>query len=116
MTAKTIDQIVASLSAEIETLGLLVASVERSSLSQSAYIKVRRPDGSTFDMPKAKRREYFARFPKANGGVAGFWDTFTIRVSDHNAVSCRSAPNADVRPGRPMTAIEQLKFIVEAAE
>lgn len=114
MTATAIDQIVADLTAEVEALGLLVASVERSSLSQSTYIKVKRSNGMTFDMPKAKRREYFSRFPKVNGGVAGFWDTFSIRVSDHNAVSCRSAPNADVRPGRPMTAIEQLKFIVEA--
>ena len=110
-----IGQIVNQLTAEIEALGLTVAGVERSSLSQSTYIKVKRPGGLTFDMPKAKRREYFSRFPKANGGVAGFWDTFTIRVSDHNAVSCRSAPNADVRPGSPATAIEQLKFIVEAA-
>lgn len=88
-----------------------VASRSGSSLSHSQYIYF---SGIPTRLPKSARREFFTRWPKANG--AGLSGRFSVRISDHGAVSCREAAMASIdirRPVEPQIAqiFEQVAFL-----
>jgi len=103
---------IAKITPEIQALGCYVIDgIDHSGLSASAYITVRRSDFKSMRLTKTMRRAYHSNFPQANGG---FDYTFTIRVSDHAAVSCRVAPNAEIKIGSEKnTVIDQLKFLAK---
>ena len=87
------------------------ASRSCSSLSHSQYIYF---SGIPTRLPKSARREFFTRWPKANG--AGLSGRFSVRISDHRAVSCREAAMASIdirRPVEPQIAqiLEQVAFL-----
>lgn len=114
VTAELIDRTVNHLTADGR---LALAGIDRSGLSDSTYLRLKRTDGGSFHLPKSARREYFQRFPKANGGAD---DRFIVRVSDHRNVSGRMAPHGQIMANKPdldlSTVAEQLDFILSKSE
>lgn len=93
----------------VENFGGKLTSDKKSVLSESRYLSF---EGLPVAMPKSKRREFFKRFPKCNGSANGL--TFTVRLSAHNAVSCREAAMFDIRVNEPMQPqIDELRTVLE---
>ena len=77
-----IEQVIAT----VMQFGGMLASDNKSALSVSRYLKF---DGINTHLTKSKRREFFARFPWANGATVD--GRFSIRISDHMGVTCRES-------------------------
>jgi hypothetical protein len=90
---------------------VIIRHVEKSVMSSSTYFSISRADGKPWHLTKSQSRRYFTEFPKANGITA--FGNFEIRISDHRAVSCRSAPNASVRSIADIAVVaRQIKFFL----
>ena len=110
--ARTTDAAAAKISEALAMFGATEASRSGSTISHSQYLEF---DGIPTRLAKSARREFFTRFPKANG--AGLTGRFTVRISDHGAVSCREASMASVNITRDVDAqiaevIEMVKFLM----
>jgi len=105
--ATTRNALIEALAAE----GATLSAQAQSGLSVSTYLRF---DGVPTRLPKSARREFFTRFPKANGASA--FGGFSVRISDHNAVSSREASMASVRIDRPLASqiaevVEMVRFL-----
>lgn len=109
------ENVVQRIVGTVEGFGGSLIREGHSAISISTYLKF---DGIPVQMPKSKRRAFFARFPRSNG--AGVEGRFSVRISDHQEVSCREASMFNFRVDRDTDAQiaelrEMLEFLTDAA-